>query len=128
MIRRFPGYDLNIIVQNIIPDKIFFVKFKNIGSRFHRPEDKALSLGIQTAGIILHPPALSQFPQIHPSGPPEGDLDKLAHSSPDNTGKDNLLFLNGGGSPGGQIRQGSGGNGQRFPDRRRRGLRFHRPY
>jgi hypothetical protein len=111
VIRRLPGYDLNIIVQNIIPNKIFFVKFKNIGSRFHCPKDKALSLGIQTAGIIIHPPALSLFPQIYPSGPPERNLDKLAHSNPDNTGKGNLLFLNGGRSPGGQIRQGSGGDG-----------------
>jgi hypothetical protein len=112
-----------MVVQDIIPDKILLVEFQPIGPRRLRPEYKTLPLGIKTPGTIHDPRPGSQFPQIHPAGPPEGYLHQLPHRGPDYPGIDNPRFGNfhRGNTGRGRRNRGKGG---RPPDRR--GLIFFR--
>jgi hypothetical protein len=138
-----------MIIQNIIPDKVLFVKFKRIGSGCFRPEYKALSRrkgisafgsgsssGIKPPGIIAYSPAGAQFPQIYPAGPIEGNFHQLAHRSPDNPGKnDPLIFPDNRWNSGGRLRDGpyrhgnrlTGDDGRRFFFRSELRWKFRRP-
>jgi hypothetical protein len=55
--RRFPYDHLDIIIKNIVPDKILLIEFQGIGTGFLGPKDKALPLRVKTPGTIGYTPA-----------------------------------------------------------------------
>jgi hypothetical protein len=74
---RFRDDHPDIVIDNIILDKILFIEFKIKSTRLFRPEDKALTLRVQTAGNIGDSPPGPEIPKVHPAGPPKGNLHDL---------------------------------------------------
>jgi hypothetical protein len=117
-----------MIVQDIIPDKILFIKFKPIGSGGFRPENKTLTLGIKPPGVVADTPPGPQLTQIYPPGSPEGDFHQLPHRGPDYPGINNILPLgNSWGNRGGKYRGRVYRQRYRFPAYARGGFRFGGP-
>jgi hypothetical protein len=81
-----------MIIQDVIPYIILFVKFQPIRSRRFSPEDKALPLIVHPPGTIGDTCLGIQFPQVHPAGSTERDLDSLAHSGTDNPGINDVFY------------------------------------
>jgi hypothetical protein len=98
---NFTNNHPDMIVQDIIPDIVLFIKFKSKRPRFRRPKDKRLSLGISAPGIISNTRTGTEFPQIYPSGSPERYLYSLPYNDADNSGIFNLPI-------GGRRRRGNG--------------------
>jgi hypothetical protein len=128
--RSFADNHLYMIIQDIIPYIILFVEFQPIGSRRFSPEDKALALIVHAPGTIGDTCLGIQFPQVHPAGSTERDLNGLTHSGTDNPGIDDI-FRQRSRKSGKSASRGIGkrGNGQRdrFPSNDRGPRRFSGP-
>jgi hypothetical protein len=117
-----------MIIHYIIPDKILAVELQAIGSHLVRPEDKALSLGIQPPVQITYPPLRVLFAQIHPAGPPEGNLYHLPPQGPQGSGIGNYFpGFRGRRRTGGQIGNRVHRKGKGLPDRSGGGLGLRGP-